>query len=97
MIDKAKLLLIWAKVKPYAVYIGLALVTLLGLLFSKPKRNAVRRKTKRRTKTVTRSVGRSVPSRIKTKSGKVITGKSNVLAYKKRLSNLAKARRKLKR
>jgi len=86
--------MIYKKLQPYFLWLGLGL-GMVGLIVL-DKKKPIRKKRRRKatgTTTGSRTIS-SGASRIRTKSGKLITGKANVLAYKKRLSNLAKARRK---
>lgn len=77
----------------FIVPIGIGLFAVI-----KNTRVAKPKKAKRRNSSVAKlsTSTTNVPSRIKTKSGKVISGKANVLAYRKRLRNLAKARKSKK-
>jgi hypothetical protein len=70
----------------------------IALLLWKPKvKRKYKRKRKAKTSAVRTRAPKNIPSRIKTKSGKVISGRENVKAYYKRLANLRKARRAAKR
>lgn len=57
------------------------------------KARLARRRNNPTSKRKSSGTRKNTPTRVRTKSGKLITGRENVLAYRRRLRNLAKGRK----
>ena len=57
------------------------------------KARLARRRNNTTTKRKSSRTSKNTPTRVRTKTGKLITGRANVLAYQKRLRNLSKGRK----